>query len=70
MRETMVNKVSRMTDAEIVFAMDDIQKTLTIWRDEKPVNDPYIVKLYVEFDAILDEKRKRLKKPKCPTCGK
>ena len=51
---------------EINLAITDIRETLAIWRDEKDWNDPYVVKLYREFDKlvamkqkILDEKEER-----------
>ncbi len=46
--------------AEIDFALKDIQATLAIWRDEKDHTDPYIVKLFAEFDALITEKGKIL----------
>ena len=37
----------------VSYALKDIQETLAIWRDEKEWNDPYIVKLYSEFDKLI-----------------
>ena len=59
MRESIINKVSMMSNAEMTYAMADIKEVLVIWRDHKSVNDPYIAKIYFEFDSILDERRKR-----------
>lgn len=41
---------------EIAFALKDIRETLDIWRDDKPADDPYIRKLYGEFDDLLAER--------------
>ena len=45
---------------EIAYALEDIQETIQIWRDEKPHNDPYMVKLHAEFDALIEEKQRIL----------
>jgi hypothetical protein len=47
---------------EINWALKDIQETLSIWRDEKEWNDPYIVKLYREFDKLIVMKQKIMEK--------
>ena len=47
---------------EINWALKDIQETLAIWRDEKEWNDPYIVKLYSEFDKLIVMKQKIMEK--------
>ena len=47
---------------EINFALKDIKETLTIWRDAKELDDPYIVKLYREFDKLIVMKQKILEK--------
>ena len=47
---------------EINYALKDIQETLAIWRDEKEWNDPYIVKLYREFDKLIVMKQKLMEK--------
>ena len=47
---------------EINYALKDIQETLAIWRDEKEWNDPYIVKLYSEFDKLIVMKQKIMEK--------
>jgi hypothetical protein len=44
-----------MPTGQLLHALRDIQATLSIWRD-KPLNDPYIAKLYAEFDAYVVEK--------------
>ena len=47
---------------EINYALKDIQETLAIWRDEKEWNDPYVVKLYREFDKLIVMKQKIMEK--------
>ena len=47
---------------EINWALKDIQETLSIWRDAKEWNDPYIVKLYREFDKLIVMKQKIMEK--------
>ena len=47
-----------MPIGELLHALRDIQSTLAIWR-ERPLDDPYIVKLYAEFDAYSVERYKR-----------
>lgn len=44
---------------QINYALKDIQKTLKIWRDDKKLDDPYIIKLYKEFDSLITLKQKR-----------
>ncbi len=51
---------------EINYALKDIQETLAIWRDDKEWNDPYIVKLYSEFDKLIVMREKMLSKFKKP----
>ncbi len=46
----------------VQFALTDIQETLVIWRDAKDITDPYIVKLYAEFDELIVLKQKMLEK--------
>ena len=41
----------------IDYSLRDIHETLQIWRDSKPENDPYMRKLWAEWDSLLDEKR-------------
>ena len=41
---------------EIDFALADLRETMAIWRDHKDATDPYIVKLYAEFDELTTEK--------------
>lgn len=45
---------------QIQFALGDIAKTLQIWRDEKPITDPYMVKLWAEWDTLIARKQKLL----------
>ena len=47
---------------EINYALKDIQETLAIWRDDKEWNDPYILKLYREFDKLIVMKQKIMEK--------
>jgi hypothetical protein len=51
---------------EIEYALKDILETLAIWRDDKDINDPYIVKLYSEFDKLIVVREKMLAKFKKP----
>lgn len=46
---------------QIQFKLDDIAETLQIWRDEKPITDLYMVKLWAEWDALILQKQKLLK---------
>ena len=46
----------------IQYALDDVRETLAIWRDHKDDDDPYIVKLYAEFDELVVQKQNMLKK--------
>jgi hypothetical protein len=41
---------------QIDYALQDIQATLFCHRNA-PLNDPYVAKLYSQWDALLDEKR-------------
>ena len=47
-----------MPTGQLQHALRDIQSTLAIWRD-RPLDDPYIVKLYAEFDAYCTETYRR-----------
>jgi hypothetical protein len=44
--------------AELTYALRDLKATLQIHRD-RPLNDPYVAKLYAEFDAYSVEVHKR-----------
>lgn len=46
---------------QIQFALGDIKETLQIWRDAKPITDPYMVKLWAEWDELIVRKQKLLK---------
>ena len=48
---------------EINYALKDIMESLTIWRDDKELDDPYILKLYREFDKLIVMKQKIMKCP-------
>jgi len=43
----------KKTLPEINYALKDIQSTLKVWQGKKEYNDPYIVKLYKEFDELI-----------------
>ena len=47
-----------LTIGELLHALRDIKSTLAIWRD-RPLSDPYVAKLYAEFDAYHAETYKR-----------
>ena len=51
---------------EINYALKDIRETLAIWRDDKELDDPYILKLYREFDKLIVMREKMLSKFKKP----
>ena len=62
-----INQVKKdMKLNEIEYALKDILETLAIWRDDKDINDPYIVKLYNEFDKLIVIREKMLAKFKKP----
>jgi hypothetical protein len=44
--------------AELTYALRDLKATLQIHRD-RPLSDPYVAKLYAEFDAYSVEVHKR-----------
>jgi len=52
---------TNMTDGSLLYAIRDITETLGIWRKDKDLNDPYIQKLYAEFDAYTVEIQSRRK---------
>ena len=56
-----MNKFADYTKSQIDFALKDIKEVLTIWRDNKNLNDRYIVKLYKEFDFLITLKQKGIK---------
>jgi hypothetical protein len=47
---------------EINYALKDIMATMMIWRDDKELDDPYILKLYREFDKLVEMKQKIMEK--------
>ena len=51
-------KVKPLPLNEINYALKDIQETLKLWRDHKELDDPYILKLYREFDKLIVMKQK------------
>jgi len=58
-QQTFEAKFAAMTDAGIEWSIRDIRETMDIWRDEKPMNDPYMVKIWAEWDAATAEAQKR-----------
>lgn len=46
----------RMTLEQVNWALMDIKETLAIWRDE-PETNPYVAKLWREWDELLDYRR-------------
>ncbi len=48
-----------MLDDHLLGAIADVRETLTIWRDEDPVRNPYVAKLWAEFDAYTTEMQQR-----------
>jgi hypothetical protein len=51
-------RAKQLSTNQLLYALRDIRETMTIWRD-KPLSDPYMVKLYAEFDAYSVERYKR-----------
>ena len=47
---------------EIDYALKDIMATMMILRDDKELDDPYILKLYREFDKLVEMKQKIMEK--------
>ena len=47
-----------MPTGQLLHALRDIQATMAIWH-ARPLSDPYIAKLYAEFDAYSVERYKR-----------
>ena len=43
--------------ARINYALKDIAETRAIWRDEKPIADPYMRKRWREFDELTAPKQ-------------
>ncbi len=51
--EHFVSMVANKTTAERFHAMADLKETMAIHRN-KPLDDPYNVKLHAEFDALIE----------------
>ena len=47
---------------EINYALKDIMATMMTLRDDKELDDPYILKLYREFDKLVEMKQKIMEK--------
>ena len=61
--------ITNIHDSKLVYFNSEstgILETLAIWRDDKDINDPYIVKLYSEFDKLIVIREKMLAKFKKP----
>ena len=54
-------KYGLYTKSQIESALKDIKETLTSRRDNKNLDDRYIVKLYKEFDFLITLKQKGIK---------
>ena len=59
---TLETDMKNMKLNEISYALKDIKETLAIWRDDKELDDPYILKLYREFDKLIVMKQKIVEK--------
>ena len=46
------------SDDTLTYIVNDIKDTLLLHYD-KPADDPYVLKLYKEYDAVLEEISKR-----------
>jgi hypothetical protein len=51
-------RAKTLSIAELTHALRDLKETLQIHRD-RPLSDPYVAKLYAEFDAYSVEIYKR-----------
>jgi hypothetical protein len=51
-------RAKTMADATLFYALRDVMDTLAVLHDV-PMSDPYIQKLYAEFDAYSVEMYKR-----------
>lgn len=51
-------RAKALSIAELVHALRDLKETLRIHRD-RPLSDPYVAKLYAEFDAYSVEIHRR-----------
>ena len=51
-------RAKKLSVAELAGALRDIKETIVLHRD-RPLNDPYVAKLYAEFDAYSVELAKR-----------
>jgi hypothetical protein len=56
-------KARAYKDDELAYALGDIKSTLALHLD-KPPSDPYVEKLFREWDAMIEEAAKRHKKQK------
>jgi hypothetical protein len=60
--QRFTERAERLSLAELHWALSDVTKTLHAFR-ERPLSDPYIDKLYAEFDAYSVEIVKRRRAP-------
>lgn len=51
-------KAKTMSKVSLKFSIKDVKQTLAMW-PEKPMTDPYIQKLYAEYDAYTVELQRR-----------
>lgn len=54
-----MKNVTDMSLSELTFASADIRETLAIWKLDKPINDPYMAKLWRQFDSVVVERHRR-----------
>jgi hypothetical protein len=51
-------RAKNLSTSTLLFALRDVTDTIAIYRD-RPLNDPYVAKLFAEFDAYIVELAKR-----------
>jgi hypothetical protein len=47
---------------EIDFALADLRETMAIHKD-KPADDPYVRKLWAEWDVLIEARRRKIPNP-------
>jgi hypothetical protein len=52
-------KAKTMSDAALLFALDDVRATLAIWDRAEHADPAYVAKLYAEKDAYTVERYNR-----------
>lgn len=53
-------KAKTLSTVALRYSLDDVKATLALWKDE-PMENPYVRKLYAEFDAYTVELYRRNK---------